>query len=148
MPEKSAISNEFCYEKFIQFHETDIMGIAHHSNHLKWMEETRVAWLREKGLLSLHSPGADFTLAVLESYVSYRKPCLLGEKIQVYLKLYTDKLKYWFYYGIYSENTLRAYGHTMHIGVDKNLKVKKPPQGLIDPIKENTAWTETWPSNL
>lgn len=146
--ESSNLSNDFFYEKYVQFHETDIMGIAHHSNHLKWMEETRGAWLRENDLMQFHSPHIDYTLAVLESYVSYKRPCMLDEKVRVILKLYTDNLKFWFYYGIYSKNTLCAYGHTLHIGVDKNMKIKKPPEQLTQLIKENKAWTETWPSSL
>jgi acyl-CoA thioester hydrolase len=138
---------EFYYEKYVQFHETDLMGIAHHANHLKWFEETRMSWLIEKNLLGLHSPNIDFTLAVLESAVSYKKPCFLSEKIKVFLHIYVDGLKFWFNYGIYSGNTLRATGHTLHIGVDKNLKVKKPPEGLLENL-ENTKWTETWPLNL
>lgn len=138
---------DFYYEKYVQFHETDIMGIAHHSNHIKWMEETRMAWLRETHLLEHHSPTIDYTLALLECYVSYKKPCLLNDKVRIYLKLFNEGSKFRFYYGIYVNNALCAYGHTLHIGVDKNMKVKKPPQELIQPV-EKGQWTETWPSNL
>ena len=30
---------EFCYEHRAQYYETDQMGIVHHSNYIRWMEE-------------------------------------------------------------------------------------------------------------
>lgn len=31
----------------VQYYETDRMGITHHSNYIRWMEEARVAFLEE-----------------------------------------------------------------------------------------------------
>lgn len=39
----------FEYRHFVQYYETDRMGIVHHSNYLRWMEEARVAYLEELG---------------------------------------------------------------------------------------------------
>jgi len=33
----------------VQYYETDKMGIAHHSNHIKWMEEARVDFFEKIG---------------------------------------------------------------------------------------------------
>ena len=37
------------YKHKIQYYETDKMGITHHSNYIRWMEEARVAYLSEVG---------------------------------------------------------------------------------------------------
>ena len=37
----------FTYVKKAQYHETDQMGIIHHANYVKWMEEARLAYLEE-----------------------------------------------------------------------------------------------------
>lgn len=37
------------YVHQVQYYETDKMGITHHSNYIRWMEEARVAWLDEAG---------------------------------------------------------------------------------------------------
>ena len=34
----------------VQYYETDRMGITHHSNYIRWMEEARVAVVEELGL--------------------------------------------------------------------------------------------------
>lgn len=37
------------YLHHVQYYETDRMGITHHSNYIRWMEEARVAFLEELG---------------------------------------------------------------------------------------------------
>ncbi len=37
------------YTHTVQYYETDKMGITHHSNYIRWMEEARVAYLAEVG---------------------------------------------------------------------------------------------------
>lgn len=37
------------YEHVVQYYETDKMGITHHSNYIRWMEEARVDFLAQIG---------------------------------------------------------------------------------------------------
>ena len=37
------------YTHTVQYYETDRMGVTHHSNYIRWMEEARVAFLAEIG---------------------------------------------------------------------------------------------------
>lgn len=37
------------YIHTVQYYETDRMGIAHHSNYVRWMEEARVDFLKQAG---------------------------------------------------------------------------------------------------
>lgn len=37
------------YEHIVQYYETDKMGITHHSNYIRWMEEARVDFLTQIG---------------------------------------------------------------------------------------------------
>lgn len=37
------------YRHVVQYYETDRMGITHHSNYIRWMEEARVDFLRQIG---------------------------------------------------------------------------------------------------
>ncbi|MCI8732514.1 MAG: acyl-CoA thioesterase [Lachnospiraceae bacterium] len=37
------------YEHFTQYYETDQMGIIHHSNYIRWLEEARVFYMDEIG---------------------------------------------------------------------------------------------------
>lgn len=40
---------ERVYEHIVQYYETDKMGITHHSNYIRWMEEARVDFLTQIG---------------------------------------------------------------------------------------------------
>lgn len=50
------------YKRTVKYYETDRMGITHHSNYIRWMEEARVdfleqigwnlEWWEEKGIVS------------------------------------------------------------------------------------------------
>ena len=37
------------YEHIVQYYETDKMGIVHHSNYIRWMEEARIDFLDRIG---------------------------------------------------------------------------------------------------
>ena len=37
------------YVHKVHYYETDRMGVVHHSNYIRWMEETRVAFLDAAG---------------------------------------------------------------------------------------------------
>ena len=37
------------YRHIVQYYETDRMGITHHSNYIRWMEEARVAFMKQLG---------------------------------------------------------------------------------------------------
>ena len=37
------------YKHKVHYYETDKMGVTHHSNYIRWMEEARVAYLAEVG---------------------------------------------------------------------------------------------------
>lgn len=37
------------YQHIVQYYETDKMGITHHSNYIRWMEEARINFLAQIG---------------------------------------------------------------------------------------------------
>lgn len=47
----------------VQYYETDKMGIVHHSNYIRWMEEARVDfWRKSAGVLTVWKRKASFLL--------------------------------------------------------------------------------------
>ena len=58
------------YEHHAKYYETDQMGIIHHSNYIKWMEEARMDLMEQIGLSYKemeamdHQPGAVGVLRV------------------------------------------------------------------------------------
>lgn len=37
------------YQHVVQYYETDKMGVTHHSNYIRWMEEARISFLAQIG---------------------------------------------------------------------------------------------------
>ena len=38
------------YVRYANYYETDKMGIVHHSNHIRWMEEARLDYMKQSGM--------------------------------------------------------------------------------------------------
>jgi len=70
-----------------RFAETDAMGIIHHGAYPAYLEEARVAMLRDAGhpyeLVRSGPDGVDF--AVLELFVRYRRPLRFDEAVDVHV---------------------------------------------------------------
>jgi len=69
----------------VRFAETDAMGIVHHARYLPYLEETRVAFLRDIGhpYASIREEGFDFT--VIEAFVRYLKPLRFDDVVEVHM---------------------------------------------------------------
>ncbi len=69
------MSAEFApYLRHVNYYETDKMGIVHHSNYIRWMEEARFDYMRQSGMryaqmetLGMIMPVVDVTCQYLAS---------------------------------------------------------------------------------
>ena len=138
--------DKFLYERRAAFSDTDAMGVVHHANYLRFCEEARVSWMREKGLAGTHFPKSDKVLAVLHYQVWHLKPCTFDDLIKIYLQVRRVGLKIQFQYAIYKDDVRIAEAETLHIPVDKDLRPCRPGPELTAQV-ENETWTETWLSN-
>lgn len=77
----------FAHPIRVRFAETDAMGIVHHSNHLVYFEESRVAYLREIGHPFTQWRAEGLESPVLESFVQYRTPLRFDEVVTVHVRL-------------------------------------------------------------
>ena len=86
-PELDPSAYPFRHRIRVRFAETDAMGIVHHSRYLPYLEEARVAYLRDLGhpYTALREEGIDY--AVLECFVQYRRPLRFDDVFDVHLVL-------------------------------------------------------------
>ena len=83
----------FCYRRTAQYHETDQMGIIHHANYIKWMEEARVAFMDEVfGFGYVEMEAQQVFSPVIGVDVAYRRPVWFADKVEidVEIKSYTS----------------------------------------------------------
>ena len=67
----------------VQYYETDMMGVAHHSNYIRWMEEARIAFMDEMGFPYRQMEAEGVLSPVKSLQVNYLKPCTFGDEVDV-----------------------------------------------------------------
>lgn len=71
----------------VNYYETDKMGITHHSNYIRWMEEARMDLLKHigYGMRKLEADG--ITSPVMSVECQYKRPTTFDDKIQIEVAL-------------------------------------------------------------
>ena len=77
----------FTYLRKAQYHETDQMGVVHHSNHVKWMEEARVAFMDEIGMGYAQVEEASVASPVVGLSVEYKKPVKFADEVEIRIEV-------------------------------------------------------------
>lgn len=136
----------FFHEKRIAFHETDAMGVVHHSNYVRIFEEARVAWLRDRELTHIHTPVGPYTFAVVHVDVRYLKSARFDDLVRVYLQGRLQGVRIQYRYAIWCDRVgaWLTEGSTELVPVDANLKVARLPKEVVE-VFARDGWDETWP---
>ena len=74
---------DFIYERKINYYETDKMGIVHHSNYIRFLEEARCRWLEEKNISMEKLEQKGYTIPTLEVDCKYRYHVTSGDMIEI-----------------------------------------------------------------
>ena len=132
-------NNTFIYVKKAQYHETDQMGIIHHANYVKWMEEARLAYLEELGLGYRQVEEEQVFSPVAGVGVSYKAPVHFADEVEisVCVKTYTS-VKLELAYRFFNKNTaqLCATASSLHCFIKngKIISLKKEMPVLHDKL--------------
>ena len=72
------------YQHYVQYYETDKMGVTHHSNYIRFMEEARVAFFNNIGLnyLDLEKTGIVSPVVGLNN-IKYKRPSTAGDTLDI-----------------------------------------------------------------
>lgn len=71
------------YTHKVQYYETDKMGITHHSNYVRWMEEARVAYLAEVGWPYDKLESLGVISPVVGVNISYKKTTTFSDVVTI-----------------------------------------------------------------
>ncbi len=84
----------FHYGRKAQYHETDQMGVIHHANYIKWMEEARVAFLDALGFGYVDIEREGVVSPVVSISVEYRRPTMFADEFDVAVRInrYTSRV--------------------------------------------------------
>ncbi|MDD6796745.1 MAG: acyl-CoA thioesterase [Clostridia bacterium] len=120
---------KWCHK--VQYYETDQMGIAHHSNYIRWFEEARVYFLDEIGFSFRKIEESGIVCPVTSVSCEYKKMSHFEDNLIIVPVVESfNGVKMTIRYEITDEatNELRAIGKSGHCFLDRNgypLRLKK-----------------------
>ncbi|MCR4719475.1 MAG: acyl-CoA thioesterase [Firmicutes bacterium] len=74
---------DFFYKRKINYYETDKMGIVHHSNYVRFLEEARSYWLESIGIPMGELESRGYTIPTLEVHIKYKHHVTCGDVITI-----------------------------------------------------------------
>lgn len=75
----------FKYERIINYYETDRMGIVHHSNYIRFLEEARCRWLDSIDLNMVKVESLGIRIPTIEVNCKYKTAVTNDDKIIINL---------------------------------------------------------------
>lgn len=116
---------DITFERKINYYETDRMGIVHHSNYIRFLEEARCFWLEKIGMPFAILEENGITIPVLGVNCTYKHHVTFGDTLQIkiFIKEYTG-VRMTVGYDVTDKKTGRTViiAETKHCFTDKNLK--------------------------
>ncbi len=71
------------YVRKAQYHETDQMGIIHHANYIRWMEEARVDFMEQMGFGYDRMEKEGIISPVLSLSCDYKSMTRFGDQVEI-----------------------------------------------------------------
>lgn len=113
------------YSRKIFYYETDQMGIVHHSNYVRWLEEARLDFMEKVGMPYKEVEKSGLLIVVLSVSCRYIRAMKYGETYEIHTHLVKmSGVKMRLVYEIYEKdsNVLCATAETEHGITDRELK--------------------------
>lgn len=139
-------SEFFILPRRVAYHETDAMGVVHHTNYIKYFEEARVEWLRARNLIKHHEPYGPYIFAVTQQEAKYTKPAGFDEPLEVYVQARVERVRIYFQYAVKSKKSdaWLAHGSTTLVAIDKSMQPVRLPPEVLEVFKKE-SWSQEWP---
>lgn len=122
----------------VRYAETDAMGIVHHSRYFVWLELARVEWLKACGLDYKTMESQGFFLPVVQADLSYQSPAFFDDFLHVVLipPENIQRVRFTLTYELFRESTLLAKGFTVHVFLNQERKLIKPPAFFLETLQK------------
>ena len=75
------------YTRPVYYYETDKMGVVHHSNYVRWLEEARTFFFNDNELAYVETERLGLMSPITDINVKYKYPARYGESFTVRLKM-------------------------------------------------------------
>ncbi|MCS6911651.1 MAG: thioesterase family protein [Myxococcales bacterium] len=122
--------------------DTDPMGMAHHGAALRWFEQGRCEWLRQRGRTYRDLEAAGTLLPIYELRVRYRRPARYDELLAIHTELGPVRpVRVVFRYRVVrqADGVLLVEGETHHACVDRQGRPWPLPDDLHALLQAHAA---------
>lgn len=123
----------------VRFVETDMMGVVHHANYLRWFEMGRVAYLRACGISLGELMESGIIFPITEVNVKYKNSCTFDDEFEVQVKMSAfNKAKMEFTYKVIRlrDNAIAVEGHTRNVFTDQEGRIVRLKSCWFDKIQK------------
>ena len=122
----------------VRFVETDMMGVAHHSNYFRWFEMGRVEYLRQAGISLLELMDQNILFPIKDVSCQYLVSARFDDTIIIETAMEDlSRAKMIFRYRVLREKdgVLLATGRTQNVFTDTTGKVIRLPQNIYHSLQ-------------
>ncbi|MBR2774874.1 MAG: acyl-CoA thioesterase [Selenomonadaceae bacterium] len=67
----------------VKFYDTDVMGVAHHANYIRWFETGRVEFLRELGIDLNEMMSDGIVFPIVEVTAKFHAPAKFDDELEI-----------------------------------------------------------------
>ncbi len=123
----------------VRFVETDMMGVVHHANYLRWFEMGRVSYLRQCGVEILDLMNEDIVCPITEIQAKYMNSCIFDDEFEVQTTMVAfNKAKMDFSYKVIrlSDGAVCVEGFTRNLFTDQKGKIVRLDAKWFDKINK------------
>jgi len=122
------------YSRPVFYYETDKMGVVHHSNYIRWLEEARTRFFDENDLAYVVTESLGVMSPITDVSVKYKFPAKFGDVFTVKLIMtkYTGVRFRIDYLVVNQDGDILLEGESGHAFIDEKLK----PVSLAKTIPE------------
>ena len=117
------------YKHIVHYYETDRMGITHHSNYIRWMEEARVYYLKEIGWGYDHLEEIGIMYPVTKVDCSYKHTTTFADEVSIHVSVEEFKgVRLKLKYMMYCKEQLVCEAYSEHCFLNKDglpIRIKK-----------------------
>ena len=94
------------YSRDVNYYETDRMGVIHHSNYLRILEEARLAWMEDNLMPYAEMERQGIVVPFTESRSAFTGFLRFGDTFRVDMELFKfTGLRMYFRYRVFNETT-------------------------------------------
>ncbi|MDP2924263.1 MAG: YbgC/FadM family acyl-CoA thioesterase [Candidatus Omnitrophota bacterium] len=123
--------------KKIYYHDTDCGGVVYYANYLKYFEEARTEYMRERGLNLKDLSEKGFLFVVKKVDIEYKSPARYADTLEISTQINKIRnVSFDFFQEVKRESQVLVSANTVLVCIDKNFRPIALPENIINHLQK------------